>query len=59
MLPNLSHLEVRRLVYIRRWMDSFWMQNLFIVAKRFYLLFQQHTTKEFNEQRQEFFGEMG
>ncbi|GAB4814045.1 hypothetical protein N2152v2_001091 [Parachlorella kessleri] len=34
-------------------------KNLFIIAKRFYLLFQQHTTRDFNEQQREFFGEMG
>jgi hypothetical protein len=32
-------------------------QGLFAVAKRFYLLFQQHTTHEFNLQQRELFGE--
>lgn len=33
------------------------MQGLFRVAKRFYLLFQQHTTHEFNARKGELFGD--
>ena len=33
------------------------MQELFAVARRFYLLFQQQTTDAFNTKAQEFFGD--
>jgi hypothetical protein len=33
------------------------LQELFKVAKRFYLLFQHHTTEGFNLQQRELFGE--